>query len=81
MEELGRWYNMNVVFGNEEAKGYEMHFLCERNGDIDQTIKLINIMGKVRAERHGNTLYSLAELIQCVFNSSDGLSVHIIDIL
>ena len=57
MEELGRWYNMNVVFGNEEAKGYEMHFLCERNGDIDQTIKLINIMGKVRAERHGNTLY------------------------
>ena len=23
----------------------------------------------------------LAELIQCVFNSSDGLSVHIIDIL
>lgn len=57
MEELGRWYNMNVVFRNEQAKGLEMHFICERKSGIDQAVKLLNMMGKARVERKGDTLY------------------------
>ncbi len=42
---------------------------------LDEKLK----QGKKRIYRYIDN--PLAELIQCVFNSSDGLSVHIIDIL
>jgi transmembrane sensor len=57
MEELGRWYNMNVVFRNEQAKSLEMHFICGRKDGIDRAVKLLNMMGKARVERRGDTLY------------------------
>lgn len=57
MKELGRWYNMNVVFKDEKAKNLEMHFICERKEHVDKAIKLLNMMGKAEIEYRDNTIY------------------------
>lgn len=56
MQSLGRWYNVSVVFVNRKAMDYRFHFLCDRNGDIDHAITLLNRMKKLHVTRQGNTL-------------------------
>lgn len=56
MQSLGRWYNVSVVFANRKAMDYRFHFLCDRNGDIDHAITLLNRMKKLHVTRQGNTL-------------------------
>lgn len=56
MQSLGRWYNVSVVFANRKAMDYRFHFLCDRNGDIDHAITLLNRMKKLSVTRQGNTI-------------------------
>lgn len=56
MQDIGRWYNLGVVFQKESAKNYHMHFLADRKDGIDQVVKLLNSMGKVKVVREDNTL-------------------------
>lgn len=56
MQSLGRWYNVSVVFANRKAMDYRFHFLCDRNGDIDHAITLLNRMKKLSVTRQGNTV-------------------------
>lgn len=57
MQDIGRWYNVNVVFRNTAAKDYKLHFLCDRKGTLDHTVRLLNSIRKVTLEVSGDTLY------------------------
>lgn len=56
MQNLGRWYNVNIEFRNKEAMNYKMHFVSDRTQDIEHTISLLNRMKKVTVTLQGNTL-------------------------
>ncbi|MDO4163629.1 MAG: FecR family protein [Bacteroides sp.] len=57
MQSVGSWYNVNVVFRNKEAMRYRMHFMSSRDGDISETIRLMNRLKKVTLTLHEGTLY------------------------
>lgn len=57
MQEIGRWYNVNIVFRQKEAMTYKMHYFCDRKKDISHAIELLNMMGKVQARLENNTIY------------------------
>lgn len=46
--ELGRWYNLGVVFRNPSSMQYKMHFSASRSADIRQAIENLNRLRKVR---------------------------------
>ena len=56
MQNLGRWYNVNIEFRNKEAMEYKMHFISDRSKDLEHTISLLNRMKKVTVTLQGNTL-------------------------
>lgn len=56
MQNLGRWYNVNIEFRNKEAMEYKMHFISDRTKDLEHTISLLNRMKKVTVTLQGNTL-------------------------
>lgn len=56
-QDLGRWYNLNVVFQNERVKNLRLHFISYRDEGIDSTIKLLNSMGSFHVWREENTIY------------------------
>lgn len=56
MQDIGRWYNLNVVFQNEQVKSYKMHFLADRKDGVQRVIKLLNSMGKMHVELVDNSL-------------------------
>lgn len=57
VQNLGRWYNVNVVFNNKAAMDYKMHYLCDRKGGLEHAITLLNRMKKVKVELEGNTIF------------------------
>lgn len=57
MQNLGRWYNVNVVFNNKAAMDYRMHYLCDRKGGLEHAITLLNRMKKVKVKLEGNTIF------------------------
>lgn len=54
--ELGRWYNADVAFENPDAMGLRLHFLAERDQSIEEVLKLLNLMGKVKATFSNNKI-------------------------
>ncbi len=50
MRELGRWYNINIIFTSQEAMHYRMHFQSDRSEPLSQVLDLLNSMQKVKAK-------------------------------
>lgn len=50
MQELGRWYNVSVVFEKPEDMKHILHFAAERNEDLSNIVQRINDLGVVNAE-------------------------------
>ena len=48
LKELGRWYNLGVVFHRRELMEMKMHFSASRTDDIDTAIRNLNRLRKVR---------------------------------
>ncbi len=48
-KELGRWYNVDVMFNNRRAMGLTVHFLADRNGTLEQAVDLLNSLKKTNA--------------------------------
>lgn len=46
MKEIGRWYNISVVFHNNDAINYKLHFVADRKQDLQHVITLLNRMNK-----------------------------------
>lgn len=49
MRELGRWYNINIVFTNKEIMNDRLHFQADRKGTLENALELLNTMQKVNA--------------------------------
>lgn len=49
MRELGRWYNVDIVFTHREIMDVRLHFQAERNGTLADALELLNSMQKVKA--------------------------------
>lgn len=56
MRELGRWYNLNILFENPKAMGYHFTFWAKRTGSIEDALNLINGLGKVKTTLKDNML-------------------------
>lgn len=48
LKELGRWYNLGVVFHRKALMEMRMHFSASRADDIDTAIRNLNRLRKVR---------------------------------
>lgn len=46
MKDIGRWYNVSVVFNNAEAMDYKLHFVADRKQDLQHALTLLNRMNK-----------------------------------
>ena len=49
MRELGRWYNVDILFTNRDIMDDRLHFQAERNGTLADALELLNSMQKVKA--------------------------------
>ena len=48
MKDLGRWYNVSVVFCNAEAMDCRLHYVADRRQDLQHAITLLNLMQKFK---------------------------------
>lgn len=56
MQDLARWYNVNVSFDDPEKMNLRLHFVVERSKSLDEAIKNLNALGEVHVEREGNVI-------------------------
>lgn len=56
MKEVGRWYNIDVVFRNSEIMNLRMHFLAKREHHISDLIELLNRMERIHVSLEDETL-------------------------
>ena len=49
MRELGRWYNIDILFTDRDIMRSRLHFQAERNGTLDEALELLNGMMRVKA--------------------------------
>jgi transmembrane sensor len=54
---LGRWYNVNVVFDNEEMKSLKVRYFCQRSESLERAVELLNSYGKFKVSIEGETLH------------------------
>lgn len=45
MRELGRWYNINIVFENPEKMNLRLQFVAEKTQSINEIVKSLNSLG------------------------------------
>lgn len=45
--ELGRWYNVDVIFKNKTSMNSQLHFKARRNEQLSSVIELLNYISKV----------------------------------
>ena len=57
MKELGRWYNINVIFENKELMDLKIRYFCVRNETLERAVTLLNHMKKIKVSISGNTVY------------------------
>lgn len=57
LQEMGRWYNVNIVFENEELMQTRMHYFCDRNDKLEEAIRILNYQPMFHIRLSNNTLY------------------------
>jgi ferric-dicitrate binding protein FerR (iron transport regulator) len=57
IQELGRWYNVNVVFDNKEAMTFRVRYFCNRRDTLEQAATLLDKMKKIKVKLVDNTIY------------------------
>jgi len=56
LRELGRWYNLGVVFRNTAAMHYKIHFSASRHEGIEQAVGSLNRLRKARIAIEGTDI-------------------------
>ncbi len=51
MQKIGRWYNMEIVFSNRKSMHYHFSFWIDKNASLDEMLKILNEVGKVKIEK------------------------------
>jgi hypothetical protein len=54
MQELARWYGVNVSFDDTSKMQVRLHFVVERSKSLREAIANLNALGVVHAEVDGN---------------------------
>lgn len=55
-QELGRWYNVGVVFNNRKAINTKLFFVADRRGSLQEAINMLNSMKKVHISLRNNQM-------------------------
>ena len=56
MQELGRWYNVNIMFDDPEKMKIRLHFVAKRKDSLKEVIKNMNELGAVHIEQEHGTV-------------------------
>ena len=56
LREVGRWYNLGVVFRNAAYLDYRVHFSASRNEDVEQLVDYLNRLRKFKVRKEGVNL-------------------------
>ena len=56
MQELGRWYNVNIAFDDPQKMNLRLHFVCKRSQSLGEAIKNMNELGVVEIEYTGDAV-------------------------
>ena len=56
LRELGRWYNLGVIFRNANAMNHKVHFSALREGTIEEALSSLNGLRKVKITLQGNNI-------------------------
>lgn len=56
LRELGRWYNLGVIFRNANAMNHKVHFSALREGTIEEALSSLNGLRKVKIILQGNNI-------------------------
>ena len=56
LRELGRWYNLGVIFRNANAMNHKVHFSALREGTIEEALSSLNSLRKVKITLQGNNI-------------------------
>lgn len=56
LREVGRWYNLGVVFRNVAYLDYRVHFSASRNEDVEQLVDYLNRLRKFKVRKEGVNL-------------------------
>ena len=56
MREIGRWYNVGIVFRTPHIPQMSLHFVGERSKPLAYTIRLLNQLGKVKVSYKNGSL-------------------------
>lgn len=51
MRELGRWYNVNIMFDDPRKMNLRLHFVANRSSNIEEAIKNMNELGVAHIEQ------------------------------
>ena len=54
MQEIGRWYNVDVIVSNKRVMNERFHFVAERKENLVQAISNLNELGKANIIIHNN---------------------------
>lgn len=57
MQEIGRWYNVNVVFENPRVMDYKLRYFCKRDEGIEKAIERLQCMKKAQVCMEDNTIF------------------------
>lgn len=56
LRDLGRWYNLGVVFNNSAVANYKLHFSASRKDDINETLSAISNIVKTSISVEGTNI-------------------------
>ena len=56
MQELARWYSVNVSFDDTSKMNVRLHFVVERNKSLDEALANLNALGVVHADIEDNVV-------------------------
>ena len=57
MQDIGRWYNVNVVFDDARVMDYKLRYFCKRDEGIEKAVERLQCMKKAQVSLEGNTVY------------------------
>ena len=55
-QEIGKWYNVNVVFNSPDKVDTRLFFAAPKNGGINEVIDILNSLGKAKITYHDNQI-------------------------
>lgn len=56
MQDLGRWYNVSIVFEDTRKMGIRLHFVANRRNSLAEAIRNMNDMGVVHIEQENDAI-------------------------